>query len=94
MQVSLWAALPGFPSGDEGETQIGTRAGTGFGERRSEVLRIIPIAWGLFFSNPFPSFPGWGWEIHGFAGMGPNPWPCDPFTRLLTVGLLAFSAAP
>lgn len=52
MIVSLWTALPSFPSGDEGETQIGIWAGTGVGVRGSEVLRIVPIAWGLFFPNP------------------------------------------
>lgn len=83
--VSLWTALPGFLSGDEGKHKqvYGLAQGLGKGALRCENC---PHCLGPFLlQTPFLPFQAGLGGIHGFTGWGR---PSSP------VGLLAFSATP
>jgi len=91
--VSHRTALSGFPSGEEGETNsyMGRRGACGGG---SEVLGPAPTALGLSPSQPL-SLSGWDWGAHGFAGVGPSPWLCDPYPHsLVLASLLSSPSSP
>lgn len=64
--VSHWAALPGFPSEEEGETNsyMGRQEACGGG---SEVLGPAPTALALSPSQPL-SLSGWGWGLMALLG--------------------------
>lgn len=54
------AALPGFPSGDEGETQKVIWAGRGHVEGALRCWALLPQPWTFLPPSPFPCLAGLG----------------------------------